>query len=66
MSNYCTYIVKIAKEDIAEFLTNFYDKEEIENMDLQEQGYESLNGILQDQFSDFMVIDKDTVVGEFD
>lgn len=67
MSNYYTYTVKIAEEDIAEFLTSFYDLwARKPTISIVGESQESLNGILQDHFSDFIVINKDTVVGEFD
>lgn len=65
MSEYLTCVVKVNKEDLKEFLSNFYDEEDIENMSewaLQSQLTSSLEGILSDHLSDFYVIDKDTVV----
>ena len=66
---YYTCLVKLNKDDLKEWLTNYYDEEEVENMseyELQSQATQAIDGILQDHFSDFVVIDKDTVVlGDF-
>ena len=67
MSDYVTLMLKISKDDIMNFLLNFYSPEEIENMNIEREASEAVSGVLQNEFSDFFVIDKDTViVGDFD
>ena len=67
MSDYITLTLKISKEDIKEFLLNFYDEEQVENMNMEREASEAVSGVLQNEFSDFFVVDRDTViVGDFD
>ena len=64
---YLKCLVKIDSEDLKEFLSNFYDSEEIEDwndQELQSQCTEALDGILSDHFSDYQVIDENTLVIE--
>ena len=69
MSDYFTCTVKVSKEDVVDFLKNFYDEEEVEDWTdykLQDCATEAVQGILSDYFSDFFVIDSNTlVVGDF-
>ena len=67
MSNYCTMILKVSKDDIKSFLSNFYSDEDLENMDIENEATETVNGVLSDHFSDYYVLDKNTVViGDID
>ena len=67
---YYSCLVKVSEDDIKEFLTQFYDEEEVEDMTeykLQNEATEAIQGILSDHFSDYYVIDDNTiVVGELD
>ena len=63
---YYEVTVKLGQDDLKEYLQNFCDEEAIENMDLQNEATEVINGILNDHFSDFYCIDCNTyVVGDF-
>lgn len=67
---YYSCLVKVSEDDIKEFLTQFYDEEEVEDMTedkLQNEATEAIQGILSDHFSDYYVIDDNTiVVGDLD
>ena len=55
------YASKQAKE------LNFYDEEHVKSMDMEREARDAVDGVLQNEFSDFFIIDKDTVViGDFD
>lgn len=58
MSDYVKMTVKIAKEDLKDYLLEYLTEEEIENTNLQNEATDIVNGILQDYFSDFMVYDE--------
>ena len=63
---YYTVIVKLSEEELKEWLQNFYDKEDIKTMDLQDEATEAIRGVLGNEFSDFLCIDNRTlVVGDF-
>lgn len=67
MGNYCTMLLKISKDDIKSFLSNFYSDEDLDNMDAEDEATETVSGILSDHFSDYYVLDKNTiVVGDID
>lgn len=72
MSEYFTCTVKVSKEDVKDFLQDVggYTEEEVEDKTdfaLQNEATEAVNGILSDYFSDYYVIDNNTVVvGDFD
>lgn len=59
---YCTMMVKVHKDDVRNYLTNFYDNEDIEDMNMQDEATECVNEILQNHFSDFCVIGKNTII----
>ena len=67
---YYSCLVKVSEDAIKEFLTQFYDEEEVEDMTeykLQNEATEAIQGILSDHFSDYYVIDDNTVVvGDLD
>ena len=67
---YYSCLVKISEEDVKEFLTQFYDEDEVEDMTefkLQNEATEAVQAILGDHFSDYYVIDDNTlVVGDID
>lgn len=66
MSDYATLTVKVSKEDIKSFLSNFYDEEDLEDMDVEDKAVDCVEGILSDHFSDYYVFDKNCIVlGEF-
>ena len=59
--------VTIDSEDLKEHLKQFYDEEEVEDWTderLQDECTEALYGILSDYFSDYQVIDENTLVIE--
>ena len=62
MSDYVKMTVKIAKEDLKDYLLEYLTEEEIENTNLQNEATDIVNGILQDYFSDFMVYDENCIV----
>ena len=63
---YYTVTVKLNEDDLKQWLQNFYDEEDIENMDLQDEATEAIRGVLGNEFSDFFCIDSRTlVVGDF-
>lgn len=63
---YYTVTVKLSEDSLKEYLLNYYDEEDIENMDLQNEATEAINGILSNEFSDYFCIDKNTLVfGDF-
>lgn len=67
MSDYVSLMVKLSREDVREYLTNFYDEEEIENMDIDDEAREAVHAILSDHFGDYLVIGKNTLVfGDID
>lgn len=64
---YLKCLVKIDSESLKEFFTEqgFYEPEEVEDWTddrLQNECTETLNGILSDFFSDYQVIDENTIV----
>ena len=61
-NEYYTMMLRINKEDIKDFLCNFYDEEEVKQMKIEDQATECINGILQEHFSDFFVIDNETLI----
>ena len=56
--------VKISEDDLKDFLSNHFDDEEIEEMNLDDEIVECVNGILEDHFSDFYVLGKNTIFFE--
>lgn len=60
--SYLKYEVRIEKEDMRQYISQFCDEDDLENMDLENEGRETLNSILQDSFSDFCVIGQDTLL----
>lgn len=64
--------VRLSEDSLKEFLQNFggYSEEEIDTMtsyELQSQAREAIDGTMSEFFSDYYVIDKDTIyVGDFD
>lgn len=64
---YLTCTVKISDESVKEFLQEVggYSEEEVEDLTdfaLQNETTEALNGVLSDYFSDYYVLDSNTVV----
>lgn len=59
MDKYCTVKVQISEEDLKEYLSQYCD---VEDMDLDDEIVEVINGILQDHFSDYNVIGKDSFI----
>jgi len=55
-------IVEISRDDLKEHLLEYYEPEEIENMDLDNEITEVLNAVLSNYFSDFMVYNKGSIV----
>lgn len=66
---YYKCMVKISEDDLKEYLSNYYNEEEISEMtpyDLQNETTDIVSSIVGDFFSDYQVIDENTlVVGEF-
>ena len=63
-----TCVVKIDEEDLKEYLSEFYNEEEIEDMTrfrLQSEATEAVSSILNDHFC-AMVYDKDSFFFNFD
>lgn len=58
---YYECVVKVHEDDLKEYLSEFCDEEQIKNMDLENEISEILNGILQNDFSDFFVIGKNDI-----
>jgi len=48
-------IVEVNEDDIKEYLLQFYQPEQVENMDINYGITEVLNGILSNYFSDYRV-----------
>ena len=69
---YLTCTVKISDEDVKQFLQEVagYEEEELEDMSdyrLQNEATEAISGVLSDHFSDYYVLDCNTItVGDFD
>lgn len=60
----CT--VKISEEDLKEYLSNYYNSEEIEDMtsyEFQNEITDIVSGIVGDYFTDYMVYDENSVIG---
>lgn len=53
--DYISFNVLLSKEDIINELGNYYSDDDIENMDLEDEGKTLLEGALQEQFSNFFV-----------
>lgn len=69
-NEYLTCVVKLSKEDLGEWLQDMdiRTKEELENMsdfEWQNQATMAIEGTLSDQFSDYFVLDKNTVTVGF-
>lgn len=63
--NYLTCVVKISEESLKEHLCDYLDESEVENMstyELQAQATQAVEGVLGDFFSDYWVIDEDSIV----
>lgn len=63
---YLTCVVKLSKEDLGEWLQNMdiCEAEKLENMsdfEWQNKATMAIEGILSDHFSDYYVIDKNTI-----
>jgi hypothetical protein len=53
--DYISFNVLLSKEDIINELGNYYSDDDIENMDLEDEGKTLLEGALQERFSNFFV-----------
>lgn len=53
--DYISFNVLLSKEDIINELGSYYSDDDIENMDLEDEGKTLLEGALQEQFSNFFV-----------
>jgi len=63
-----TCVVRVDEEDLKDYLTEFYDEEEIEDMTrfrLQSEATEAVSSIINDHFC-AMVYDKDSFFLNFD
>lgn len=56
--------VKISEDDLKDFLSNYCDEESIEEMNLDDEIVECVRGVLEDHFSDFYVLGKNTIFFE--
>ena len=56
--------IKISEDDLKDFLSNYFGKEEIEEMYLDDEFVECVRSILEDHFSDSYVLDKNTIFFE--
>ena len=69
---YYECVVKVSDDSIKEYLANYagYSEEDIDTMtsyELQSQARDAIDGVMSDFFSDYYVIDKDTIyVGDID
>ena len=69
---YYECVVRVSEDSLKEHLQNFggYSEEELDTMtsyELQNQARDAVDGVISDFFSDFYVIDKDTIyVGDID
>ena len=69
---YYECVVRVSEDSLKEYLQNFggYSEEELDTMtsyELQNQARDAIDGVMSDFFSDFYVIDKDTIyVGDID
>lgn len=66
MEEYLTCTVKLSREDLGEWLQDMdiCDSEELENMsdfEWQNKATMAIEGILSDHFSDYYVIDRNTI-----
>ena len=58
--------VGVSEESLKSYLSNFYNEQELAEMDMQSMLSESLYQILSNEFSDYVVVDKNTVVFDRD
>ena len=61
MDKYYTVKVKVSEESLKEYLSQYFGEEEIEEMNLDDECTEVINVILQDHFTDFFVIGKNSL-----
>lgn len=61
---YYTVSVKVSEDDIKEALQREggYDEEEIENMNLEDEAVELINGLLSNYISDYTVYNKNSIL----
>lgn len=60
--SYITLVLKIEEDDIKDYLSNYYDDDELEKINIKLEASDVVNAVLQDHFSDFMVIDENTMI----
>lgn len=65
---YYTVSVKVSEDDVKEALQNIagYDEEEIENMNLENEAVELINGFLSNYISDYTVYNKNSILFNWD
>lgn len=65
---YYTVSVKISEDDVKAVLQDIagYDEEEIENMNLENEAVELINGFLSDHISDYTVYNKNSILFNWD
>lgn len=65
---YYTVTVKVSEDDIKEALQREggYDEEEIENMNLEDEAVELINGFLSNYISDYTVYNKNSILFNWD
>lgn len=65
---YYTVSVKVSEDSIKEALQNIagYDEEEIENMNLENEAVELIDGFLSNYISDYTVYNKNSILFNWD
>lgn len=65
---YYTVSVKVSEDDVKETLQSIagYDEEEIENMNLEDEAVELINGLLSNYISDYTVYNKNSILFNWD
>lgn len=61
--NYTAHVT-ISEEALKEYLSQYYSEDEIEDMDLNDEFVEALNGELGNFLSDYYVVGKNSIVVE--
>ena len=56
--------VTISEEGLKEYLSQYYSEDELEDMDLNDELVEALNGELSNFFTDYSVVGKNSIVIE--
>ena len=60
--SYITLVLKIEEDDIKDHLSNYYDDDELEKINIKSEASDVVNAVLQNYFSEFMVIDENTII----